>query len=173
MIIFIWTCQMEFSSFSSFHHTPHSASSHYIWYTRSMSNATLFDVRIFFRGFRKQTSIFLPHSSFSRSRCLLTAFRYRQEANIEERENFSMKNRAIRWSVFSMLFECHLQNCSAIEIAKRANAIKGDERINFLDIIKLERILGEKRTRRWGLKVLIKSWWVLRGKLKICHYILQ
>lgn len=85
MIIFIWTCQMEFSSFSSFSHTPRTLSRH-----SSMSNATFLT---FFFGFGSRhrfsflALVFLSLSpSFSHSWCLLTAFRYRQEANIEKIE---------------------------------------------------------------------------------------
>lgn len=63
MIIFIWTCQMEFSSFSSFSHTPRTLSRH-----SSMSNATFLT---FFFWFRKQTSIFLPRSRLFLSLSLL------------------------------------------------------------------------------------------------------
>lgn len=85
---------MEFSSFSSFHHTPHSTS-HYIWYTRSMSNATLFDV--FFSGFgsRHRFSFLDSTLRFLALDVYLLLFDNIVKEQILKRK-FSMKNRAIR-----------------------------------------------------------------------------
>lgn len=87
MIIFIWTCQMEFSSFSSFSHTPARVLDTRVCRMRRFLTLFFLLSLSLMPRFRKQTSIFLPHSLTHSLRCLLTAFRYRQEANIERKLN--------------------------------------------------------------------------------------
>lgn len=141
MIIFIWTCQMEFSSFSSY--TTFCFISlfftHYTYGIEALEACRMRRFwRTFFRGFGSRHRFSFLTLRFLASRCLLTAFRYRQGANIDER-NFQWKmgqlGEVYSACSLSAIFKIALQ----LKIRERMQL--KERRINFSGIIKLEHIL--------------------------------